>query len=82
MKWTTFKIYYCNHPPQGALILFGTYVFSFFFEFGNGFYWFRIFSNGLSWANSELHHPLFSERYGYTKYKMFGKWRIKTLSKY
>jgi len=41
--------------------------------------WFRIFGKGLSWKDVTKHELLFSERYGYAKRYVIGKWSIKLL---
>lgn len=38
--------------------------------------WFRLFGRGLKWKRIDKHPKLFSERYGYTKYIMIGRWLI------
>ena len=55
-------------------------LFSFFLSnFIYGSFWIRIpkYGYGISFSNST--HIFFSERYGYTKYKIIGNWKIKIL---
>lgn len=39
-----------------------------------GIGWFRLFGKGLAWKDTRRHHLLFSERNGYVKYVMVGRW--------
>jgi len=43
--------------------------------------WIRIRGYGIAWKNINTHPKLFSERYGYTKYIMVGRYLIKLLEK-
>jgi len=45
----------------------------------DGFMWFRIFGWGLVIKDTHNHALLFSERNGFTKYIMIGKWIIRLL---
>lgn len=38
--------------------------------------WFRIFGKGLGWKDTRRHPLLFSERNGYTRHVMVGRWSI------
>jgi hypothetical protein len=50
------------------------------FSIYQGGLWFRVFGFGLSVQDRTTHKPLFSERYGFSKYLYIGKWKIKWLS--
>jgi hypothetical protein len=49
------------------------------YHFYKGGGWFRIFGHGLAWKNTKIHPKFFSERYGYSKHIMIGKWLIKVI---
>ena len=46
-----------------------------------GSFWIRIFGVGISAVHRALHPPLFSERMGFRKSVMIGKYRVKWLKR-
>lgn len=45
-------------------------------------FWIRVFGYGISVRDVTKHSLLFSERYGYTRYMMVGKWVVRWLPRY
>lgn len=49
------------------------------YYYSDGFGWLRVFGIGLLWKNTKKHDLIFSEREGYRKYIMIGKYLIRFL---
>ena len=74
IKLSKFNIGKIRHH---TLQVFGYPWWSFYYL--NRFGWFRLFGIGLKWKDHTIHRLLFSERNGYSKAIIIGKWRISFL---
>lgn len=64
-----YEMFVLNKPKSNNSKKFGFY-------YKNRIGWFRIFGCGLKWKDVTVHPLLFSERNGYSKGKLIGKWYI------
>jgi hypothetical protein len=65
-------------PVSGAKPCFRGRFFQLMIFDGEG--WFRLFGKGLCWKDTTRYRLLFSERNGYAKHVMVGRWSIAWLS--